>query len=56
MALEVVLGETLVVVAGWLDGTLEVVAGCLDGLLEVVVGKLLSKASGFCWYLRSKGW
>lgn len=48
MGLAAVLGETLAVVAGCLGGTLEV--------LEVLAGQLLSKVSGFCWYLGSKGW
>lgn len=46
MGLAAVLGETLAV-AAVLGGTLEV--------LEVLAGQLLSKVSGFCWYLRSKG-
>lgn len=43
MGLAVVLGEKLAMAVGW-----------LDGMVEVVVGKLLSKAFGLCWYLRSK--
>jgi hypothetical protein len=37
-----------------LDEMLATVVGWLDVMMEVVAGMLLSRASGFCWYLRSK--